>query len=273
MTEWKMSIICSLELFHEYYADLRTMNFGEFLMDLALTPHSVFIAILIITVGATLQGSVGLGLGFIAVPLLAIVDQRYLPGPLLLAALVLTIFMSYRDYNAIQFKGIQWVVSGRLIGSSLGALLLTIVPGDYLSLLFAMMIIMAVILNLTGLRLQLSTKNLLGTGTLSGLMSTSSAIGGPPIALIYQYLNGPALRGTLSSIFVIGTIISLIMLVMIDRFGVTELLLSLLLLPGIFAGLILSKYTKKILDRGFIRPAVLLFSLLSGGALIIKSLI
>ena len=68
MIEWKMSIICSLELFHEYYADLRTMNFGEFLMDLALTPHSVFIAILIITVGATLQGSVGLGLGFIGCP-------------------------------------------------------------------------------------------------------------------------------------------------------------------------------------------------------------
>jgi uncharacterized membrane protein YfcA len=242
-------------------------------MELALTPHSVIIVFLIITVGATLQGSAGLGLGFIAVPLLAIVDQRYLPGPLLLAALVLTIFMSYRDYKSIQFKGIQWVVSGRLIGSTLGAYLLTIVPADYLSILFATMIIMAVILSITGLRLPLNAKNLLGTGTLSGLMSTTSAIGGAPMALIYQYLSGPGLRGTLSSIFVIGTIISLIMLLMIGRFGVTELLLSLILLPGIFAGLFLSKYTTKILDRGFIRPAVLLFSLLSGGALILKSLI
>jgi uncharacterized membrane protein YfcA len=242
-------------------------------MELALTPHAVFIAVLITTVGATLQGSVGLGLGFIAVPLLAIVDQKYLPGPLLLAALVLTIFMSYRDYKSIQFKGLHWVLSGRLIGSTLGAFLLVIMPVDYLSLLFATMIIIAVILSLTGLRLKLNAKNLLGTGTLSGLMSTTSAIGGPPIALIFQYLSGPKLRGTLSGIFAIGTIISLIMLLLVDRFGVTELILSLILLPGICAGLFLSKYTTKILDRGFVRPAVLLFSLLSGGALIIKYLI
>ncbi len=242
-------------------------------MELTLTPYSVIIAVLITTVGATLQGSVGLGLGFIAVPLLAIVDQRYLPGPLLLAALVLTIFMSYRDYKSIQFRGMQWVVGGRLIGSTLGACLLMIMPADYLSLLFATMIIMAVILSITGLKLQLSAKNLLGTGTLSGLMSITSAIGGPPMALIYQYLSGPGLRGTLSSIFVVGSIISLIMLLMIGRFGITELLLSFILLPGIFAGLIISKYTTKILDRGFIRPAVLLFSMLSGGALIIKYLI
>ena len=55
-------------------------------------------------------------------------------------------------------------------------------------------------------------------------------------------------------------------------FGMFELKLSLILIPGILTGYIFSRYTAKILDRGFIRPAILSFSLLSGILLIVKTL-
>ena len=238
------------------YADL--INFGYVFLVSAL--------------GATLQGSVGLGLGFVAVPLLAIIDVRYLPAPLIMAALVLTILLSYREHESIQLKGITWILIGRLFGALIGIQLLVRIPEKYLSLTFAVMVIIGVLLSISGLRLSLKPGNLLGSGTLSGLMATTSAIGGPPLALIYQDLKGPELRGTLSGIFVIGAFISLLVLSTVGYFGYLEVKLAIILLPGIFTGFYISKYTAKILDRGFTRPAILTFSMLSGVVLLIKTL-
>ncbi len=241
-------------------------------MDLNVDLTSLIYVFIVTIVGATVQGSVGFGLGFVAVPLLAIVDLRYIPGPLIMAALVLTLLLSYREHKAIQLKGITWVLVGRLVGAIIGIRLLVMIPEKYLSLTFAVMVMLGVLLSISGLRLSLNAKNLLGSGTLSGLMATTSAIGGPPLALIYQDLKGPELRGTLSGIFVVGAIISLLALSTVGYFDFIEFKLSIVLLPGILAGFFLSKYTARILDRGFIRPAILTFSLLSGTILMIKTL-
>jgi uncharacterized membrane protein YfcA len=180
--------------------------------------------------------------------------------------------LAFREHESIQVKGIAWVIVGRLLGTLIGIQVLILIPEDYLKITFAVMVILGVLISMSGIRIELSSRNLLGSGTLSGLMATTAAIGGPPLAMIYQYLRGPELRGTLSSIFVIGAIISLIALSTIGYFGLLELKLSVILLPGIFTGYYLSKFTARVLDKGFTRPAILIFSLLSGIILIIKSL-
>jgi uncharacterized membrane protein YfcA len=242
-------------------------------MDLSFDLISIVYVFVVSVLGATLQGSLGLGLGFVAVPLLAIIDPRYLPGPLIMAALVLTLLLALRDHKSIHVKGIIWVLTGRVLGTLIGIQLLVLIPENYLSMTFAVMVIIGVIISLSGIRIELNSRNLLGSGTLSGLMATTAAIGGPPLAMVYQYLRGPQLRGTLSSIFVFGAIISLTALSTVGYFGLLELKLSAILLPGILAGYFISKYTAKILDRGFIRPAILVFSLLSGLVLLINTIL
>ncbi len=231
------------------------------------------IIFLISTMGATLQGSVGFGLGFVAVPLLAFFDPRYLPGPLILAAVLLTLLLAFREHSSIQFKGLKHALVGRFFGSFLGAGLLIIIPQTHLTLLFAIMVLIGVALSISGFHLELTNRNLLGVGTLSGVMATTSAIGGPPLAMIYQHFSGPELRGTLSGIFLVGSIIAIVFLIMVDRFGVFEVNLAILLLPGILTGFYFSKFTAKILDRGFIRPAILIFSFLSGTLLLIHTIL
>jgi len=241
-------------------------------MNINVDTDLLFYVFIASTLGATLQGSLGLGLGFITVPLLAIIDPRYLPGPLIMAALFLTLLLAFREHESIQLKGISWVLAGRVIGTLFGIQLLVLIPEHYLSLIFSTMVILGVIISLSGFRIKLNSKILLGGGTLSGLMATTAAIGGPPLALIYQYLHGPALRGTLSSIFVFGAIISLVALSTVGYFGFLELKLAFSLMPGILAGFFLSKYTARLLDRGFIRPAIITFSLFSGLMVNIKTL-
>ncbi|MFC2158594.1 hypothetical protein ACFLT9_12225 [Acidobacteriota bacterium] len=107
---------------------------------------------------------------------------------------------------------------------------------------------------------------------LSGLMGTTAAIGGAPIGLIYQGQKGPQIRGTLSAIFALGTIISIASLICIRRFGVEEIKMALILLPGIILGFFLSRYTAPLLDRGLTRPAILFVSGVAGIAVIILNL-
>ena len=130
-----------------------------------------------------------------------------------------------------------------------------------------------VVISIIGIDLALTPRNLFGAAIFSGFMGTTSAIGGAPMALVYQKQKGPRIRGTLSAIFVFGTIIALISLAFIGRFGLEEIQVALVLLPGIMIGFSLSRWTAKILDQGFIRPTVLAASALSGIVVIIRNII
>lgn len=241
-------------------------------MHLPIGIVASLLALLITSLGATLQGSIGFGLGLIGVPLLVMLEPGFVPGPLLLAALCLTVLIANRERHAVNFKEIGWAIAGRILGSILGAFVLLLVPREDISLLFGIMVLLAIAISAVGYSLPLNKASLFGAGTFSGLMGTTSAIGGAPMALVYQRQEGSRLRGSLSSIFIFGTIVAIITLVSIGRFGLRELSLSMVLLPGILLGFALSCYTSRLLDRGFIRPAVLLAAAASGSVVILRYL-
>jgi hypothetical protein len=63
------------------------------MMTEPLTPIKLLAACAAVTIGSTVQGSVGLGLGLVAAPILALIDPMLIPGPILLCGLVLTLLM------------------------------------------------------------------------------------------------------------------------------------------------------------------------------------
>ena len=138
--------------------------------------------------------------------------------------------------------------------------------------MFGVMVLLAIGITIVGFQLPLTSKNIFGAGVASGIMGTTSSIGGPPIALVYQKQKGPTIRGTLSGIFIFGTIISLAALTIIGRFGLIEIQATAVLMPGVILGFLLSNRSTKILDRGFIRPAVLITSAISGLVVILRNL-
>ncbi|MBN2245603.1 MAG: sulfite exporter TauE/SafE family protein [Candidatus Aminicenantes bacterium] len=242
-------------------------------MELHLGFIQILLVFLIVFSGTLLQSSIGFGLGPLAVPLLALIDPNFIPGPLLLSALVLTSMMTWRDQNSIHTQGVIWAIPGRLAGTILGAAILVMIPKESLSLLFGSMVLLAIIISVSGIHPKISPISILTAGVFSGLMGTTSAIGGAPMGLVYQDQKGPKIRGTLSLIFVFGTIISLVSLLIIGHFALLELKLSLILMPGILIGFLVSRKTANILDKGLMRPAILSVSGLAGLAVIIKSIL
>jgi uncharacterized membrane protein YfcA len=219
------------------------------------------------------KGSIGFGLGLIGAPLLALIDARLVPGPLLSAAAVLTLLLTRRDWHGISFPDLRWSLSGYVVGILVAAAVVIALPPDRLSLTFGAVVILAVVLTASGLHLAPGPKVLVGAGVLSGFMGTTASIGGPAIALVYQRASGPRIRGTLSAYFVIGILLSISGLTLIGRFGRIELVLALSLIPGVLVGFALSHRTARLLDRGYMRVGVLVVSAAAGTVVILKHLL
>jgi hypothetical protein len=210
--------------------------------------------------GALVQSAVGFGLAMVVAPFLVLIDPLFVPGPLLAAALLLTVLVSLRDRRGIDVSGVGSMMVGRVLGTVPGALLIARLPIDLTRVFLGLLVLGAVAMSLSGLRLRRNVRTLFGVGIVSGFMSATVAIGGPPVALAYQDSEGRNLRGTLAFVFTFGTMISIAGLFFVGRFGTPEIRRAAILLPGTLIGFLISGRFARILDEGYTRNAVLAVS-------------
>lgn len=222
----------------------------------------------VMTASALLQGAVGFGLGMLAIPFLIYLDLRFVPGPLLVAALTLHMLVLRRDRSGVDASGLSFLLSGRLLGTIPAMWLLAVLPIESMKILLALVVLAGAVMGVVHGGGDPTRTALFGAGTASGFMATVAALGGPPVALIYQRSPGVRLRGTLAAYFIVGTVVSLGALGAIGRFGVEEARLSLFLVPGTVLGYLLSHRAAAYLDGGHTRRAVLAVSALAAFSVI-----
>jgi len=209
---------------------------------------------------ACIQGAAGFGMALLAAPLLTLVDRSFAPAPLVLAVLPLSLLVAQRDWAHLDRKGLAWAIGGRLPGVVLGGVAAALLSQDTLALVLGLGVLVAVGLSMVTARLQPTPRTLVSAGFASGFMGTTTSIGGPPMALVYQRSDGPAFRSTLAIYFAAGAVMSLTALAFAGRVGAHELRLGLLLWPGVVLGFLLSKPLTRYLDDGRTRAMVLAIS-------------
>ena len=222
------------------------------------------IALVLVTVlvagAACVQGAAGFGMALLAAPLLTLVDRSFAPAPLVLAVLPLSVLVAQRDWAHLDRKGLAWAIGGRLPGVVLGAVAAAALSEHTLALVLGLGVLAAVGLSMVSARLRPTPSALVSAGFASGFMGTTTSIGGPPMALVYQRSDGPAFRSTLAIYFAAGAVMSLAALAIAGRVGAHELRLGLLLWPGVILGFLLSRPLTRYLDDGRTRPMVLAIS-------------
>jgi len=233
----------------------------------------VGVAIAISFLGAVTQASVGFGFALIAAPLLLLLRGDFVPGPMLAVTVLLTFLMACRERHAIDFRGVGLALAGRATTTLPAALLVAALPRANFDILFAGLVFLALALSVRLPRLESKPSLTVAAGALSGVMGTVAAIGGPPVALLYQHAEGPRIRSSLSAFFLVGAALSLVALAAVGRFGRHELWLALALAPGVLLGFIASRLVSPWLDRGRIRTLVLALSLGAAIAVLGRGLI
>lgn len=238
-----------------------------------LGPGELAIIAVAVLCGACLQGSLGFGLGLLAAPVLVLVEPRLVPGPLVCMSLVMAILVATRERASLDFGSIRWAIIGRIPGAVLGAIAVALLSTRWLAALFAVGVLTAVGLSVAGLSVERSRRNLLIAGLVSGTMGTATSVGGPPVALVYQRASGPELRGSLATFMLFGTTLSLIALTTLGQFTRTDLEATALLVPGALVGFVSSRWTNRVLDRGYTRPAVLTFAAVSAVSILVRQVL
>lgn len=231
-----------------------------------------FTACAILLIGTIIQGSIGFGLALFGAPLVYWLNQEFVPGPMLVVGMSLPLLILIREWRAMDINGVRWTIPGQLTGAVIAGGGLAVVEESYLSLIFGVLVLLAVALSAIAGAPRITPGRLLSAGALSGFMATATSIGGPPLAIAYQSVSGSRLRASLSAVFVVGAFGSLTALAVIGRFGVEELLIGLSLLPPIFVGFWISTYTATLFDRKWLRGAVLGVSALAGLVAIVQGL-
>jgi len=234
---------------------------------------ALLLATVIVAVGSALQSSVGFGFALLSAPILMFIEPRLVPTPLILAVTLLLVLTAVREHQSMDLTGIGWVLIGRVPGTVLAIVLLEAMSERGLTIGLGILVLLAVAISLLRLKLQRTPPLLAFAGLISGLMGTTSGLGGPAVAVLYQNEPGNRVRSTLAGYFLIGAVMSLSALAYADRLGRTEATLSLGLLPGIVIGFLSSRKTAAWLDRGRTRTAVLLVAAVAGVASILRGLL
>ena len=237
-----------------------------------MTVTEAVLAALIFGAGAAVQGAVGFGANLVAAPLLVLLSEGFVPGPVIVASGVLNVLLAWRSGGGDVDPTVNVAIAGQVAGSLVAGAVIAILPTDTLAIVFAVLVLLAVGMSIRGRRLLPSRPNLAGAGIASGFMGTISGIGGPPIALAYLGLSGPALRATLARYFLVGNLVAIPTLIVVGSLGIDEVPECLVLIPGAVLGFVSSGWLAKHADRGTIRPIVLGLSATAAVAVLIRTL-
>jgi uncharacterized protein len=238
-------------------------------------PHLDFLLVggLAALAGAIVQGSVGLGVGIVATPIVTMLFPSLMPGAILTVALALPVATLAQEVRHADLRGLGWALGGRLAGTPLGVWLVASAPDRVLGIVIGVVVLAGLAATAWTREVPRNRRTLATAGLISGTTGTASGIGGPPMALLYQRESGPRVRATLAVFFIAGALLSLATLALAGRLPARQVVAGLELLPFVLAGFAAAGPLRRYLDAGHLRAALLIVVGASAITLIVRNLI
>ncbi|MCM2681102.1 sulfite exporter TauE/SafE family protein [Echinimonas agarilytica] len=223
-------------------------------------------ALFMIMLGSFVQSAIGFGLAIVAAPVLYLIDVNYVPAPITIVALVLSLFNAYQHRQSLSLGPLTYAIVGRVPGSLAGGALLMVVDARQLALVIGCSVLIAVVISLMPIRLAPTRSRMAIAGFFSGLFGTSTSIGGPPMAIILQHSAAGVIRANLSAFFVVSSLLSLVVQASTGYLRWSHLWLTLPLIPASLMGYWLARRYAGELSHQHMRWASLTLCSIAGGA-------
>lgn len=227
----------------------------------------------IVLIGTLIQGIIGYGIGMFCAPLLFMINPEYVPGPMVLISTLLTVIMLFRDKSDLRADQVSWTMFGGGVGVIIAGAILNSVSLKQFQVVFGVIILFAVFISVVGYTPKINRITNTIAGYLSGFMGTLTAVGGPPVALLYQKVKASELKANLAAFFLFLNVLIISTLLWIEKLSLHSLYLFLIAIPGLIAGFYLSSIASRYINAKQLRSFILIFSALSGIGSIAKAVI
>jgi hypothetical protein len=146
-------------------------------------------------------------------------------------------------------------------------------PHRALAILLAAVVLGGVVVTSFGWIPAPRRRNVVLAGAASGVLGTATAIGGPPMALVWQRNTGARLRGTMSGFFLVGSVMSIAALAATGAIDARTMWGFTVLIPAAVTGYLLSRPMNKFLDPTRLRWLAIGVSSLGATVLIGRELL
>lgn len=224
-------------------------------------------------VGSFVQAVVGLGVGLVTAPLIAVVEPGLMPTLPLWFGLMVSGLSVAAERHDIDWRALGWSVPARVPGTVVGVWLVLVFGPRELGIAVAIMVLVAVALSLRTASVPFTRTTLVLAGFTSGATGTATSIGGPPIALLFQHRRPAEVRATLAVFFFAGTVLSISGLALAGALPLASVAVAALVSPLLLTGLLVGIRVRGRVPREGFRLAVLAVCAASAVVLLVKSLL
>lgn len=236
-----------------------------------MTPSTWGLMSAVVLTAAFVQGSTGFGFALIVAPTLGLFAPALMPVCLLVLMLPLNFLVAWRERDALDARSSLWITLGRIGGTAGGLGLMLVLSMRELNALTGLATIVAATLTVVLPAFTPARRALVAAGLVTGVTETTTGIGGPPLALVYQHQPAAVMRSTLAACFLMGELMSLGLLWATGRTGWEQAVGAIQLLPALIAGALTSKLAHVHLNPQWLRIFVVAFSITSGAALLLRA--
>lgn len=224
-------------------------------------------------IGAFVQSVVGLGVGLVTAPLVAILEPSLMPALPLWFGLLVSGLTLLGEREHVNWHAIRWSLPARIPGTLVGVWLVLVFTPSQLGIAVAVMVLVAVAVSVRALDVPVNRTTLITAGLASGVAGTATSIGGPPIALLFQHRRPAEVRSTLAVFFFFGVLLSLGGLAISGALSLASLVIAGIVSPFVVAGIVAGSLVRGSLPRERFRLVVLAICAASAIVLILKSLL
>ena len=238
----------------------------------AIGTAGIMLVVASAVLGGVAQGTVGFGAAFATVPALALVAPELLPGTMLVAALPLTAVMAVLERSGIDRPATARLLVARIPGIAVGTLIVVLADVRWLTLVVGAVLLAAVAAASFGWNLAVTPAREWAAGMISGVTGAATALGGPPLAILYRERDPAVMRPTLAVVWAVGIMMTLTSLALAGSFTGLQGALGLVLSVVVLGGLLLGRQVVARVSVSAIRSAVLWWAALGGGAAILRAL-
>lgn len=226
---------------------------------------------LVVAVSALVQATLGFGFNILAVPIMSLIHPELAPNPQLVITAVLSSATVVRDRSHLRLGDVGYLLASRPFGGLAGLAVISVAAGFWLDIAIGLIVLAAVGILATDVRLTRNRLTETGAGFASGFTSIVSSIGGPPLILLYRDASGPITRAQLGFVFTIGSLTSIGLRLLGGAFDLSDLMVGLTMLPPMFMGFVAAGPVRSRVDGVGLRGPVLGLSSLAAVSLILRA--
>ncbi|MEL7464462.1 MAG: TSUP family transporter [Pseudomonadota bacterium] len=222
--------------------------------------------------GTIVQRLSGQAYGMIAAPIVALAAPQHLPAAVILLGVVVGAGALSMDLKAVNWREAGPGFAGRAAGAGVGAAIAAaLTDSAAFGIVVGGLVLLAVGLSASGLRIAIRPATLAAAGLTAGIMGTITAIGAPPMAILYANEEAKRSRAMQNLFFVWGMVWSIGALAFVGLVRLADLTLVAHLLPVAVAALFASRPAARALEGQSIKPVALSLAALAACLIIARS--